>query len=67
MLQEVVSTDDDNMELSIADYYKYYRRTGGGTAGAEPGGTENHPPVEPPVEPDSENGNTTATGRKVWL
>lgn len=67
VLQEVVSTDDDNMELSIADYYKYYRGTGGGTEGAETGGAENQPPVEPPVEPDSENGNTTATGRKVWL
>ena len=64
VLQEVVSTDDDNMELGIADY-KYYRGTGGsGTdGGAETGGNENQLPTEPD---SSENGNTTA-GRKVWL
>lgn len=65
VLQEVVSTGDDNMELSIADYYKYYRGTGGGgtEGGAETGGDENQPSIEPD---SSESGNTT-TGRKVWL
>lgn len=27
VLQEAVSTDDDNMELGIADYYKHFPRT----------------------------------------
>lgn len=28
VLQEVTATDDDNHELGIADYYKYYPRVG---------------------------------------
>lgn len=36
VLQEVTRTDDDNLELGIADYYKHFERTGpsvGGDAG----------------------------------
>lgn len=39
VLQEVNSTDDDNIELGIADYYKYFPRTDGESA--------DEPTVEP--------------------
>ena len=56
VLQEVTTTDDDNQELCIADYYKHFPRTssgdgtegggsssGGGTpsSGGDSGGNEN--------------------------
>lgn len=42
VLQEVNSTDDDNFELHIADYYKYYPKPGETAAvvPVEPGDTE---------------------------
>lgn len=65
VLQEVVSTDDDNMELSIADYYKYYPEEDNESVDETEtvGDDENHPPVD---SGSSENGNSS-TGRKVWL
>lgn len=33
VLQEVVATADDNMELGIADYYKYFPRPSGSSSG----------------------------------
>ena len=52
VLQEVNTTDDDNQELGIADYYKHFPKN----AGAEsPGNT---------IDPEN---NTTDDGRKVWL
>ena len=55
VLQEVVSTDDDNHELGIADYYKYF--------------SKDHSIIEPDyeesiVDPDN---NTDEDGRQVWL
>lgn len=52
VLQEVNTTDDDNQELRIADYYKWFpRETTGETS------------PEFSINPD----NTTDDGRKVWL
>lgn len=45
VLQEVETTDDDNLELLIADYYKYYPRPNAGSeptlpnGGSDPNGT----------------------------
>ena len=39
VMQEVNSTEDDNFELQIADYYKYFPRNSSGSSG-ESGGTE---------------------------
>ena len=48
VLQEVVSTDDDNFELGIADYYKHF-------------------PKSDNDEGSISDGNTTDSGKKVWL
>ena len=52
VLQEVVTTDNDNLELGIADYYKHFPKPDnvpdyGGNPGI--------------------SGSTTSTGKKVWL
>lgn len=52
VLQEVNTTDDDNQELGIADYYKHFPKVAG--------------EVTPDNVIDPEN-NTTDDGRKVWL
>jgi hypothetical protein len=52
VLQEVNSTDDDNQDLRIADYYKHFPKDGGDV---EPDNT---------IDPDNK---TTEDGRKVWL
>lgn len=52
VLQEVNTTDDDNQELGIADYYKHFPKIAG--------------EVTPDNVIDPEN-NTTDDGRKVWL
>lgn len=52
VLQEVNTTDDDNQELGIADYYKHFPKVAG--------------EVAPDNVIDPEN-NTTDDGRKVWL
>lgn len=49
--QEVVTTDDDNIELCIADYYKHFPRT---TA------------VDPSIKVQIDSNNTN-NGKKVWL
>lgn len=51
VLQEVNSTDDDNQELRVADYYKYFPKISGDTS------------VGNIINPD----NTTEDGRQVWL
>lgn len=55
VLQEVVSTDDDNHQLGIADYYKYFPR-------------EDHPisPDDSESVVDPEN-NINEAGKRVWL
>jgi hypothetical protein len=55
VLQEVVSTDDDNHELGIADYYKYFPK--------DPSPTQ--PDNEESIV-DPEN-NIDEDGRQVWL
>lgn len=52
VLQEVNTTDDDNQELRVADYYKHFPR----------GGSE-----VPPGNSIAPDNTTTDDGRKVWL
>ena len=52
VLQEVNTTDDDNQELRVADYYKHFPRGGGEVS---PGNS---------IDPDN---TITDDGRKVWL
>ena len=51
VLQEVDTTDDDNQELGVADYYKYYPRE----------------EDLPPAPDDGGQGQQEQTGKKVWL
>lgn len=53
VLQEVNTTDDDNQELRVADYYKHFPREDTGV-------------VSPGLSIDPDN-TTTEDGRKVWL
>lgn len=53
VLQEVNTTDDDNQELRIADYYKQFPREDTGEISPAPS-----------IDPDN---TTTEDGRKVWL
>ena len=65
VMQEVNSTADDNMDLCIADYYKYFPRDGAGQAGAD-----NTPTDGNSTGGDSDGGETndgTPGGKKVWL
>ena len=51
VLQEVVTTDNDNLELNIADYYKHFPK-------------ENAvPDFDTPID----NSQVTPTGKKVWI
>lgn len=54
VLQEVVSTENDNMELSIADYYKHFPRI-----------TQTNPDIVP--EDTSKDNLFINSGKKVWL
>lgn len=56
VLQEVNTTDDDNQELRIADYYKYFPRED--AYGSADDGSDSI------IDPDN---TTTEDGRKVWL
>lgn len=51
VLQEVVSTDNDNMELSIADYYKHFPKSND---------------AHTDINSDTSN-KEESTGKKVWL
>jgi len=53
VLQEVVSTDDDNMELGIADYYKHFPKDDSSTGDDGTG--------------SSDDSKTDTGGKKVWL
>lgn len=55
VLQEVVSTDDDNHELGIADYYKYFPKD------PYPTQPDNEESI---VDPEN---NIDEDGRQVWL
>lgn len=54
VLQEVVSTDDDNHELGIADYYKYFEK-------------EINPDDTTDESDDRDEGSSDEGGKKVWL
>ena len=58
--QEVYTIDDDNLELGIADYYKYYNQDG--TRIATDG--QNVPGDNP--DPGTDPGDNSAPGKKVW-
>lgn len=53
VLQEVNTTDDDNQDLRVADYYKHFPREETGE-------------VSPDLSIDPDN-TTTEDGRKVWI
>lgn len=53
VLQEVNTTDNDNQELRIADYYKYFPKPSDDV-------------VTPDTKIDPDN-NITDAGKKVWL
>lgn len=55
VLQEVNSTDDDNIELGVADYYKYFPRVDGDDS-----------TITPPLVIDPDN-KMTEDGREMWL
>lgn len=59
VMQEVNSTDDDNFELYIADYYKHFPR-GDGTPGT---GSDDS---DPGTNPSPPGGNGTS-GREGWI
>ena len=56
VLQEVTTTNDDNLELGIADYYKHFEFI--------PKDEPYEPKKEPNISPDD---STTESGKKVWL
>ena len=68
VIQEVNTTDDDNLELMIPDYYKHFPRDDtsgqpGGSIQPDPSDTEN------PTDP-ADPGNTDPAdqeGRGMWL
>lgn len=54
VLDETASTNDDNMEAGVADYYKYFPKKAGVVSNT---GKSDE------IDPDS----TTTSGKKVWL
>jgi hypothetical protein len=54
VLQEVVSTDDDNLDLRIADYYKHFPKPDSGTSDGDDGA-------------GGDGDSTGNPGKKVWL
>ena len=53
VLQEVVSTDNDNMDLGIADYYRHFPKNDSSIDEGEAG--------------SSDDSKTDTSGKKVWL
>ncbi len=71
VLQEVNSTEDDNFDLMIADYYKYFPREADddddGTApGDDPDGDPGNDPGGDPGG-NEDDGSTNENGRRQWL
>lgn len=52
VMTEENTTDDDNLDLMIADYYKFFPRTGS---------------TPDPIQPDASIGRVTDNGKRVWL
>ena len=66
VLQEVNSTADDNMELCIADYYKYFPKEDGGNDDDGNTGTgAQHGDGNGGASAEDDGG--TSGGKKVWL
>ena len=61
VIQEVNTTDDDNLELMIPDYYKHFPRT---EASSDDPGTS--PDPTDPNDPGS-TGTGDSEGRGMWL
>lgn len=61
VMQECQTTDNDNLELLVADYYKHYPKeeSDDGTSSTE------LPQSEPPVE--AAGGSPLSGSRKVWI
>lgn len=58
VLQEINTTNDDNLELSIPDYYLHFPKDG--EAGSDSGaGSDDNTSIG--------SDDTTPTGKKVWL
>lgn len=55
VLQEVVATKDDNMELGIADYYKHF-----------PNEKHDHDVTDVP-DGKEDSSSSDGSGKKVWL
>lgn len=62
VLQEVNSTDDDNFELMIADYYKHFPKDGQSATDPQHGDDQGQGAGQSDNTTDSSD-----TGRKVWL
>lgn len=63
VLQEVTATQDDNHELGIADYYKYFPKN---SADSESGDSGSEESVTGSTGSE-ESAPTGQTGKKVWL
>ena len=58
VMHEEVVTDNDNVELGIADYYKHFQKPSSGGQSASP---------QPSGDDGGNDGNGTTGGKKVWL
>lgn len=61
VLREVSSTNDDNMELGITNYYKFFPRSGSESSDAIEDTSNDTAPEA------AETSDTTSGGKKVWL
>lgn len=75
VLQEVTTTDDDNQELRIADYYKHFPRSGatpgsgnnGNSSGDSQSGGASSPGGETSGNENAGGGASDGEERTVWL
>lgn len=70
VIQEVNTTDDDNLDLMIPDYYKHFPResASGSTDAPTPDvGTDPGAPTDPQTPSDPGGTSTEPDGRGMWL
>lgn len=60
VMQEVYTIDEDNLELGIADYYKYYNQDGTRIVTDD----QSVPGDDP--DPGTDPGDNNTSGKKVW-
>lgn len=60
VLQEVQSTDNDNQELGIADYYLHFPKDGDS-------GNKSQHYAEPDMSHENDDAAPEGTGKKVWI